>query len=123
MQQLLQLEQGQVQHQHRLDNVDARRCNARLCDSGQLFTTLVSVTDVAGPGIPGLVAPNPGIVPVVGQVSPLFPANMNALRGLTIQNIVDLTAFYNDTFGIVVVAGTSPFLNDVQDAFYRWITR
>jgi hypothetical protein len=100
----VQIQQGQVQIQqelaqlraqvlHRIDNEDARRRNASLSNAGQLLSPLVSVTGVAGPGIPGMVAPTPGIAPAIGQASPVFPATGNALRALTIQNMVDLAAF------------------------------
>jgi hypothetical protein len=64
-------------------------------------------------------APTAGIVPVAGQASPLFPATKNALRTLPLQAFVDLSSYYNDTFGIV----TRPTLYELQDAFLAWITK
>lgn len=56
----------------------------------------------AGPGLPGLPpVPPPVPIPAVGAVpGPPFPATVANLRSLTAPQIHQLSAFYNDTFGI-----------------------
>jgi hypothetical protein len=121
LQQLQQIQQDQAQMLHHFANQDARRRNTKVIDAGQLFTPLVSVSGVAGPGIPGVTAPNPGIAPVVGQSSPLFPVNRTALRDLTLQNIADLAAFYNETFDYDTSYPGPVSVYDLQDSFSEWI--
>ncbi len=56
----------------------------------------------AGPGLPGLVPPAPDLIPDVGAFSgPPFPATVADLRVLTELQLHDLSAFYNDSFGII----------------------
>jgi hypothetical protein len=56
-----------------------------------------------GPGIPGLVpVPAPDPIPDVGAFSgPPFPATVADLRLLTELQLHELSAFYNDIFGII----------------------
>ena len=65
----------------------------------QVMKTIAGV----GPGLPNLMPiPAPVPVPPVGALpGPLFPADIGAMRALTVLQLNHLAVFFNDSFGIV----------------------
>jgi hypothetical protein len=108
----------------RLDNQQIHRKNRRsihanadnVDGNAPRLSQVIKTIAGAGPGLPGLppiLAPVPA--PQVGALpGPPFPATIAAFRALTALQLHQLSAFYNDTFGIM--AGNAP---DVQLELFK----
>jgi len=85
-----------------------------------LLQPLVKEVAGFGPGLPGAVAPAPGVAALaIGAPipSPPFPANVAALRHLTNNQLAHLSVLYNDTFGIVA----GDLVQVRLEKFERWV--
>mgnify|MGYP000986469271 CR=1 FL=1 len=64
-----------------------------------------------------MIAPTPGIKPVVGMPCTLVPRSFHEVMLLTAQNITDLAAYYSTDFDI----DTRKSVREAQICFLKWM--
>jgi TolA-binding protein len=104
-----QMQQGFAQIQQQLRAIQATTTNIRAFNANRRAYTsqatdaalvpLAKVEADVGAGLPGYPPQLPG-PPTIGDRPPFFPGTLGALRALTKQQISNLTAYYNEDFGM-----------------------